>query len=86
MLALRIAAGDEAAEAFIRRLRLITYIPSLGGITTTICFPPRTLDAQREPRQSDGWLRLSVGLESPADLIADIGQALAEHEGAEDTR
>jgi cystathionine beta-lyase/cystathionine gamma-synthase len=86
MLAFQVAGGDGVAEAFLRRLRLVAYVPSLGGVTTTICFPPRTLDGQREPRQSDGWLRLSVGLESPADVIADIAQALAGDEGDGHTR
>jgi len=78
MLAFQVAGGDAAAEALVRRLDVITYVPSLGGVETTICFPPRTLDAQREPRRADGWLRLSVGLESPADLIADLDGALGE--------
>jgi cystathionine beta-lyase/cystathionine gamma-synthase len=86
MLAFRVDGGDDAAKAFIRRLCLIAYAPSLGGTGTTICFPPRTLDALREPRHAEGWLRLSVGLESPADLMGDIEQAFDSHEGDGHTR
>jgi methionine-gamma-lyase len=76
MLAFRVEGGDAAAEAVIRRLRLIPYVPSLGGTGTTICFPPRTLATRQGARAGEGWLRLSVGLESPEDLIADLAQAL----------
>ena len=76
MLAFRVAGGDAAAAEVVRRLRLIPYVPSLGGTGTTICFPPRTLDPRQDARAGEGWLRLSVGLESPEDLIADLAQAL----------
>jgi len=79
MMTFEVAGGSAAAEVLVRRLRLIPYAPSLGGTTTTICYPPRTL-----PASSDGLhasaanLRLSIGLEEAADLIADLGQALDE--------
>lgn len=74
MLMFRVAS-DAVAEALVQGLRLIAYVPSLGGVGTTICFPPRPLTAQRSAHHAGGWLRLSVGLESPADLIADLTQA-----------
>lgn len=77
MLAFQLTGGDAASEAFIRQLCLIPYVPSLGGTSTSICFPPRTLAARQDCRGAGGWLRLSIGLESPGDLIADITQALA---------
>jgi cystathionine beta-lyase/cystathionine gamma-synthase len=69
-------ASDAVAEALVRRLRLIAYVPSLGGVGTTICFPPRPLADQRAAHRGDGWLRLSVGLEAPVDVIADLTRAL----------
>lgn len=77
MLAVQLAGGDAVTEAFIHHLQLIPYVPSLGGTITSVCFPPRSLAARRACRGADGWLRFSIGLESPEDLIADITQALA---------
>ena len=77
MLAIQLAGGDVATETLISSLRLIPYVPSLGGVTTSVCYPPRSLAAREQERQADGWLRFSIGLESPEDLVADITQALA---------
>ncbi len=75
MLAFDLAGGQSAADAFVRALRLIPYAPSLGGTGTTVSYPPR-----RDPLgevATAGTVRVSVGLEAPADLIADLTQALA---------
>src|SRR5699024_9571927 len=76
MLTIRIAGGDPSAEEVVRRLRLIPYVPSLGGVETSVSFPPRTLRERESARTGAGWLRFSIGLESPDDLLADITQAL----------
>ncbi len=77
MMTFELAGGAEAAACLVRRLRLIPYAPSLGGTTTTICYPPRTPPVTADgPRRPGASLRLSIGLESPADLIADLRQAL----------
>lgn len=76
MLTIRVSGGDAAAEEVIRRMRLIAYVPSLGGVETSVSFPPRTLREREQARAGDGWLRFSIGLEMPEDLLADISQAL----------
>lgn len=73
-------AGEGSASAvidFVRALRMIPYAPSLGGEITTVCYPPRLKDqdCSRE-HGGNGALRFSIGLEHPADIIADIEQAL----------
>lgn len=76
--------GDGAAAAGVAdRLRLFHLAPSLGG-TESLVTQPRTTthndlsDAERARRGiTDGMLRLSIGLEDAADLIADLEQALA---------
>ncbi len=73
-------AGEGSSNAvihFVRALRMIPYAPSLGGDITTVCYPPR-LTTQNRPRDhgGNGTLRFSAGLEHPADIIADIEQAL----------
>lgn len=60
------------AERFLAALRLVDDATSFGGVRST---------AERRGRWGgdavpEGFVRLSVGLEDPADLIADLGQAL----------
>ncbi len=74
-------AGDRASDvaaAFVRSLKRIPYVTSLGGELTTVCYPPRLLsEHERERADGDRSLRLSIGLEDPDALIADFEQAFA---------
>ncbi|MDQ4044353.1 MAG: aminotransferase class I/II-fold pyridoxal phosphate-dependent enzyme [Chloroflexota bacterium] len=66
-------ATQAPAAAFVRSLKLIPYVTSLGGEITTVCYPPRILaDGDPETARVGTRLRLSVGLEDPEDLIADL--------------
>lgn len=82
MLALELAGGGRAAERFLRRLRLVTHAPSLGGVDTLVSEPRYTSHAKMTSAERarigipDGFLRLSIGLEDAEDLIADLEQAL----------
>jgi cystathionine beta-lyase/cystathionine gamma-synthase len=82
MLAIELADGGEATPAVLERLRLITHAPSLGGVDSLVSEPRytshahMTSDARAAVGIPDGFLRLSIGLEDPADLIADLTQAL----------
>jgi cystathionine beta-lyase/cystathionine gamma-synthase len=73
---------DRAARLF-DRLQIIKRAASLGGIESLISMPVLTSqwghsDEQlQEAGVTRGMLRLSVGLEDPLDLIADLDQALA---------
>jgi cystathionine gamma-synthase len=75
MLSLRIAGGEAAAKAVAARLQVFKRATSLGSVESLV-----------EHRASvegpgtfcpDDLLRISVGIESTADLIADLEQALA---------
>ena len=72
----------ERAVSFLRRLRLVTHAPSLGGVDTLISEPRYTSHAKMTAAERariglpDGFLRLRVGLEDVDDLIADLEQAL----------
>jgi cystathionine beta-lyase/cystathionine gamma-synthase len=75
--------GDYArAAAVYDRLNIIKRAASLGGVESLISMPVLTsqwghTDAQlRDAGVTRGMLRLSVGLEDSADLIADLDQAL----------
>lgn len=82
MLAIELADGGDATPAVLSRLRLITHAPSLGGVDSLVSEPRYTSHAHMTPEARadigipDGFLRLSIGLEDPADLIADLAQAL----------
>lgn len=80
MLALELSG--RAPEPFLKKLKVVTPALSLGGVETIICSPATTshqkiTDAERaELGITDNLLRLSVGIEDPEDLIADIEGAL----------
>ena len=82
MLAIELSGGGRGADKFVRRLKLIQYAASLGGVDTILSEPRYSSHAKLTPDQRskagipDGFLRVSVGLEDADDIIADIEQAL----------
>ncbi len=82
MLTIEIAGTGADATRVADRLKLFTLAPSLGGVESLVTQPCTTthhgLTAAERTRRgiSDAMLRLSVGLEDTADLIADLEQAL----------
>ena len=83
VVAFEIAGGKAAAFRFLNALKLIRLSNNLGDAKSLITHPATTTHQRLKPEAraelgiSDGLLRLSVGLESPADLTADIDRALA---------
>ncbi len=81
LLAFDLAGGAYAASRVIHELKLIPYVPSIGGPTTIASYPPKVPDLAEDgkaicrPYQSK-TVRLSIGLEDPADIVADLRQAL----------
>jgi cystathionine gamma-synthase len=75
MLSIRVRGDGPAALAVAGRLRLWTRATSLGGVESLVEHRA-SVEGQASPTPPD-LLRLSVGLEDPADLIADLEQALA---------
>ncbi len=79
----QIKGGEAEAFRMLDRLKVLRLAVSLGGSETLICHPTTTThynvprDRQLEVGVTDATLRVSVGIEHPADLIADLGQALA---------
>ncbi|OYX11267.1 MAG: O-succinylhomoserine sulfhydrylase [Rhizobiales bacterium 32-66-8] len=79
-----VAGGKEGAFRFANALRLIRISNNLGDSKSLLTHPATTThqrftpEARAEMGISDGLVRLSVGLEHPDDLIADIRQALAQ--------
>lgn len=74
MVSMQVKGGAEAALAVVRRVKLFTRATSLGGTESLI--EHRASVEGPESRTPPGLLRLSIGLEHPADLIEDLDQAL----------
>lgn len=83
-LAFDVAGGRDEASAFQRRLQLIKPAASLGGHHSLIVHAASVTHTQLTPDElrdagiSEGHCRLSVGLEDPADLLADLAGALRD--------
>lgn len=75
MVSLQVTGGTAEALAVASRLRLFTYATSLGGVESLVEHR-KSVEGPDSPTP-DNLLRLSVGLEDPADLIEDLRQALA---------
>ncbi len=82
MVTFVVDGGAAGAAAVVDRLRLFAIAPSLGGVESLATQPITTThhemaEAERARRGIvDGMVRLSVGLEDPDDLIADLAAAL----------
>ena len=79
MIAVRLRGGYAAAEALIGNVGLFTHAVSLGGVDSLIQHPAALTHrpVAAEARPGADIVRLSIGLEDPADLIADLEHALA---------
>ena len=78
MISFDINGDDAVHQKFLDSLRLITHAVSLGDIESLIVYYDRASDKlpHYPPIYREGFFRFSIGLEDPADLIADLSQAL----------
>jgi cystathionine gamma-synthase len=80
MVSFRVRGGEAAAVAACGRTRLFTLGESLGGVESLVEHPGRMTHASAagSPLEvPDDLIRLSVGIETGADLLEDLRQALA---------
>jgi len=83
MLSFDLAGGVEAAKRFIAAVGVFTLAESLGGVESLVAHPATMTHADMgaEARAmagiGDGLLRLSIGLEAEADLLAGLDRGLA---------
>ncbi|MEK5100809.1 O-acetylhomoserine aminocarboxypropyltransferase/cysteine synthase family protein [Cytobacillus sp. FSL M8-0252] len=79
-----IKGGISTAKRFINSLKLVSHLANVGDAKTLIIHPASTTHARLSPGQqaeagvSPEMIRLSVGLEDPVDVMADITQALKQ--------
>jgi cystathionine gamma-synthase len=83
MLSFEVEGGVDAVRTLLGSLRIFTLAESLGGVESLISHPVTMTHAAMSPQAraaagiDDSLLRLSVGLESAEDLLADLDQGFA---------
>ncbi|MEO8639696.1 MAG: aminotransferase class I/II-fold pyridoxal phosphate-dependent enzyme [Chloroflexota bacterium] len=81
MLALEVSGGRTAGERFLDRLQVAVHATSLGSVETLCSHPASSSHRQLDDGElaeaglSPGMIRVSIGLEDPADLVADLANA-----------
>ena len=82
MITFEVEGGIEAGKILMNSLELCQLAVSLGGVETLIQHPASMThfsmgkEARLVASITDGLVRISVGIENPDDLIADLDQAL----------
>jgi O-acetylhomoserine (thiol)-lyase len=82
MLAFGIKGGRDAGKIFIEKLAVWSHLANVGDAKSLVIHPASTTHQQMDAETmkaaglSEDLVRLSVGLESPDDLIADLRQAM----------
>ncbi|HEY8321194.1 MAG TPA: PLP-dependent transferase [Candidatus Baltobacteraceae bacterium] len=82
VVTLRPRGGVERAHAFAGETKLFNLATSLGGVESLLCVPAKMTHGSLAPEErlelgvTDDLIRLSVGIEEPADLLADLERAL----------
>ena len=88
MMSFEIEGGRAAANALTRAAPELPFAPTLGDVGTTLSHPASsshralTPEARTDLGMSEGFFRLSVGLEDPKLLIEELSQAIAESQKA----
>ncbi|HSJ92110.1 MAG TPA: bifunctional o-acetylhomoserine/o-acetylserine sulfhydrylase [Ilumatobacter sp.] len=83
VLAFEIQGGQEAGKKFVEALTLHSHVANIGDVRSLVIHPASTTHSQLTPEEqaasdvTPGLVRLSVGLESIDDIIADLDQGFA---------
>jgi len=83
LVGFELAGGREAGRRFIDNLKLLYHVANIGDARSLAIHPASTTHSQLSPEErlatgvSEGYVRLSVGLEHIDDILADLDQALA---------
>jgi len=84
MIGFGIEGGREAGRRFVESTRLLSHVANIGDAKSLVIHPATTThsqltaEEQLETGVSDDFVRLSIGIESAGDIVADIEQALAK--------
>lgn len=83
IVSFEIAGGVAAGSKFVESLNLFSHVANIGDVRSLVIHPASTTHSQLTPEQqastgvTPGLVRLSVGLETVADLIADLETGFA---------
>jgi len=84
LLGVELKGGVEAGKAFIDNLALLYHVANIGDARSLAIHPASTTHSQLSSEErlqtgvTDGYVRLSIGIEHAEDIIADIEQALSK--------
>ncbi len=84
MLAVDLAGGRAAGEALLDRVRVAVHATSLGSAETLVSHPASSSHRQLDDEalaladMTPGMVRVSIGLEDPDDLVADLAAAIGD--------
>lgn len=87
IVSFELTGGETAVAAFVDGLEHFSLAESLGGVESLVCHPgsmthaAMPADVQAAAGLRPGLVRLSVGIEDPADLVADLEAGLARASG-----
>ena len=87
VLAFEIEGGLEAGKRFVEALSLHSHVANIGDVRSLVIHPASTTHSQLTPEEqalsavTPGLVRLSVGLESIEDIIADLEKGFAAAAG-----
>ncbi|WP_448953143.1 O-acetylhomoserine aminocarboxypropyltransferase/cysteine synthase family protein [Labrys neptuniae] len=90
LVGFELKGGVEAGKRFIDALKLLYHVANIGDARSLAIHPASTTHQQLTPEDqlatgvTPGYVRLSIGIEHPDDILADLSQALAAVEGEED--
>ncbi len=88
VLSFELKGGVDAGRSLVDSVELFSHVANIGDVRSLIIHPASTTHSQLTPQQqlsagvTPGLVRLSVGLESVDDIIADLQQGLAASRGA----
>ena len=83
LVGFELAGGKEAGQKFIESLKMFYHVANIGDARSLAIHPASTTHSQLTPEEqlatgvTDGYVRLSIGIEHIDDIIADLEQALA---------
>jgi O-acetylhomoserine (thiol)-lyase len=83
LLGFELKGGREAGRKFIDALKMFYHVANIGDARSLAIHPASTTHSQLSPEEqlqtgvSDGYVRLSLGIEHIDDIVADLDQALA---------
>ena len=83
LLGFELAGGRDAGRKFIDGLKMFYHVANIGDVRSLAIHPASTTHSQLTPQEqvrtgvTEGYVRLSVGIEHIDDIVADLDQALA---------